>query len=205
MSIKIYSGLLVVMLILAFCENLFAQNWNFEKEKDGIKIYTRKEFDSNLNSFKGEAYLHTSLDKVYAMIGNIENVDWWDEDIRDLKILSHKKNCFVHYYLVYDVPWPLADRDLCVQAHITTDDEKGQRIVYTEPLLDVIPEKPNLIRIKKYWQRWTIQDIGNGVVHITLEGFVDPAGSVPAWLYNMVLTETPLKIIRGIKKRVETE
>lgn len=203
MSNNIYSALLVLLLNLVYIENLFTQTWNFEKEKDGIKIYTRKEDDSNLKSFKAEVYLHTHLDKVYAMIGNIENVDWWDEDIKELKILSHKKNSFVHYYLAYDAPWPMADRDLCVQAHIKTDDEKGQRIVYTEPLLEVVPEKPNLIRIKKYWERWTIQDKGNDVIHITLEGFVDPAGSVPAWLYNMVITETPLKIIKGIKKRIE--
>ena len=41
------------------------------------------------------------------------------------------------------------------------------------------------------------------LVHVVLEGHVDPAGSVPDWIYNMVITETPLKIIRGIKNRLE--
>jgi hypothetical protein len=43
----------------------------------------------------------------------------------------------------------------------------------------------------------------NGVIRLILEGFVDPAGNVPTWLYNMVITETPLKIMRRVKKFVQ--
>jgi hypothetical protein len=67
----------------------------------------------------------------------------------------------------------------------------------------VIPEKPDLVRIKNYWQRWTIEPRENGMIHIVLEGFVDPGGNVPSWLYNMVITDTPLKVMRGVKERVE--
>jgi hypothetical protein len=185
--------------------SLYSQNWEFVKERDGISIYTRSADNTSLKSFKGEAEIHCSLERIYEMIGNVENVDWWDDDIRDLKILSHVKDRFVNYYLVYDVPWPMTDRDLCVQAHIFTDTAKGYRTVFAEPLADQVPEKDGIVRIKRYWQKWTIQDKGNNRVHLTLEGFVDPAGNVPAWLYNMVITDTPLKIMRGIKKRVETE
>jgi hypothetical protein len=67
----------------------------------------------------------------------------------------------------------------------------------------VIPEREGLVRIKNYWQRWTIEPTGKDMVHVVLEGYVDPAGSVPDWIYNMVITDTPLKIIRGIKQRLE--
>ncbi len=40
---------------------------------------------------------------------------------------------------------------------------------------------------------------GGDVQH--LEGFTDPGGIVPAWLLNMVIVETPLKVMEGIKKR----
>jgi hypothetical protein len=43
----------------------------------------------------------------------------------------------------------------------------------------------------------------NGVIRLTLEGFVDPAGNVPSWLYNMVIVETPLKVMRRVKKFVQ--
>jgi len=201
-NIKIFS---VVLFQLFIFDELIAQKWDFIKEKDGIKIYTRKEANTSLKSFRGEVILHAQMNMVCSLIGNVKNVDWWDKNLREINILSYVEDKNIKYYLIYDVPWPFTDRDLCVEAKITTDPVTGRRIVYSVPLPNVIPEKPDLIRIKNYWQKWVIQPMNNGNIHVILEGFVDPAGSVPAWLYNMVITETPLKIIRGIKGRVEAK
>lgn len=183
--------------------DIFAQQWEFIKERDGIKIYTRKEANNELKSFKGMADLHTDMDKVCSLIGNAKKFDWWDKSITEIKVLSYELGKYIQYYLVYDVPWPLSDRDLVVDARITIDPVTGIETIYAQPLPNVIPEKPNLVRIKKYWQKWTIQPAGQNNVHVVLEGFVDPGGNVPAWLYNMVITETPLKVIREVRKRTE--
>lgn len=198
----------LVILILHVCllivaKDLCGQSWEFIKEKNGIKIYTRKEANSSLKSYRGEADLHTKIEKVYALIGNPKNVNWWDKDISEIKILLYEKEKHVQYYLVYDVAWPITDRDLAVDARITTDSLTGVRIVEARPLFNVIPERTDRIRIKKYWQTWTIIPKPNGIIHVTLEGFVDPGGSIPAWLYNMVITETPLKVINSVKTHTE--
>lgn len=194
---------LVYVICLAASGGVSAQNWEFIKEKEGIKIYTRKEANSNLKSYRGEADLHTKIEKLYGLIGNPKNTDWWTKDITEIRILLYEKEKHVQYYLVYDLSWPLSDRDLVVDAIIKTDPVTGIRTVEARPLPDVIPERPDRIRIKRYWQTWTITPKPGGVVHVVLEGFVDPAGSIPAWLYNMVLTETPLKVINSVKKHTE--
>lgn len=188
---------------LVFAQEGFSQAWDFIKEKEGIKIYTRMEKNSSLKSFKGVVEIRTDMDKVCNLLGNVKNVDWWDKNLREIRVLLYEKDKHIQYYLVYGAPWPVTDRDLCVDATITTDPVTGIRTVYSVPLPDVIPENPNYVRIKNYWQKWIVQDMKNGIIHITLEGYVDPAGSVPNWIYNMVITDTPLKIIRGIKNRLE--
>ena len=198
-----FSLIILILFILALPCSMVAQSWDFVKEKDGIKIYTRKEGGSSLKSFKGVTDLHTQFEKVCELIGNVKNVDWWDKNLREINVLLNEKDKHIQYYLIYGVPWPLTDRDLCVDANITTDPVTGIRTIYSTPLLNVIPEKPGLIRIKKYWQRWSIEPSVKGMVHVVLEGYVDPAGSVPDWLYNMVITETPMKVIREVRKRVE--
>jgi hypothetical protein len=82
------------------------------------------------------------------------------------------------------------------------DPVTGTRSIEAKSLLNVIPEKPDLIRIKKYWQKWTLVPVEKGLVHVILEGSVDPAGSVPAWLSNMVITETPFKVIQSVQTHV---
>jgi hypothetical protein len=79
------------------------------------------------------------------------------------------------------------------------------RTVRATPLEGVVPEKPDLVRIKNYWQQWTMVPIGKGMLHLTLEGSVDPGGNIPSWLINMVITETPLKIMRKVIEQVQTK
>lgn len=74
--------------------------------------------------------------------------------------------------------------------------------MFAQPSKEEIPEVQGIVRVKKYWQRWTLQPLDENRVHATLEGFIDPGGIVPAWLYNMVIVETPLKVMEGIKNKV---
>ena len=193
--------LILFMLMLSF--TVVAQPWDFIKEKDGIKIYTRKEHGHSLKSFKGVADIHAPKEKVYNLVGNVKNLDWWDKNLREIKVLYYEKEKRSQYYLVYNSPWPVTDRDMCSEALINTDSVTGIRTIYSKPLEGTVAEKTGLVRIKDYWQRWTLEPTGKDVVHVELEGYVDPAGSVPDWIYNMVITDTPLKIIRGIKQRLE--
>ena len=202
---KLISFISLVLFLLVYSFSLAAQSWNFIKEKDGIKMYTRKEPGSSIKSFKGVTDIHAPAEKVFNLIRNVKNLDWWDKNLREIKVLYYEKEKRSQYYLVYDSPWPVTDRDLCVDATITTDPMTGTRIINAVPLTNVVPENPAYIRIKDYWQRWTLEPKGNEVVHAVLEGRVDPAGSVPDWIYNMVITETPLKVMRGAKARLEAK
>ena len=197
-----YFVILITLFSLTTCRDLSAQSWVFVKEKEGIRLFTRKEANSSVKSFKGDVYLHTQIEKVYSLITNVKNFDWWDDDISEIKVLHYEKDKVIQYYLIYDVPWPIADRDLVVDSHITIDPVTGIISVEARSLLNVIPEKPDLVRIKKYWQTWTLVPVEKDLVHLILEGSVDPGGSVPAWLANMVITETPLKVIRSVKTHV---
>ncbi|MFA5971509.1 MAG: START domain-containing protein [Lentimicrobiaceae bacterium] len=201
---KHYHRLIIIVTFSLFiaANDLYGQSWDFIKEVEGIKIYTRKEVNSSLKSFKGEIMFKANTDKVYLIVGNAKNLDWWDKSIIEIKVLDFVQNKSARYYLVYDVPWPLSRRDLVLEAQISTDPVTGDRTVFSKPLFNVIPEKPGLVRIKKYWQKWTIQTMENGYVHVILEGFVDPGGNIPSWLYNTVITETPLKVMKALRDRV---
>lgn len=180
---------------------LFAQAWEFEKEKDGIKIFTRKEPNSSLKASKGEVTFKANPEKVNLLVGDAKNIDWWDKNISSVKVLYFERNKCIQYYIVYSVAWPLTNRDLALQATISTDPVTGVRTVIAKPLFNVVPEKKDLVRIKKYWQKWTVQPLANGYVRVTLEGFIDPTGNVPSWLFNMFVTETPFNALHALRER----
>lgn len=190
----------IVMLLVT--TSSLGQCWKLAKEKDGIHIYTSDEPNTNLKSFKGEADLKTTMHKLCACLGNLDNLNWWDDDIKQVDILHHERDKLIQYYIVYDSPWPVTDRDLCVQSHIIKNTAEGSMVVEAEPYAQGVPEVKDRVRIKDYWQRWTLQDLHNGSFHVTLEGFVDPGGNIPAWVYNMFITDTPFKVIRNLREEV---
>jgi hypothetical protein len=201
-----FRQIIIITTVLAFFsqgKQSFAQPWEFIKENEGIKVYTRTEPGHSLKSFKGEAYVKGDVNKVAYLLGNAENFDWWDEAIHSIKVMEFQREKYIRYYLIYDVPWPLYDRDLCVEAFISNDPLTGRRIIYTKALLDVVPEDPDMVRMTDYWQRWTAEPAKDGTVHLILEGYADPGGYIPAWLYNMVITDTPINVIKKVRDRIQ--
>ncbi len=179
-----------------------AQSWDFVKESTGVKIFTRNEANSSLKSFKGEITFKADIDKVNLIVGNANNIEWWDKDIIEKRVLAFEPDKMIRYYLVYNVPWPFSKRDLALEARISIDPATGDRMVFSKPITDVVPERPDIVRIKRYWQKWTVHQLPKGYVHVILEGFVDPGGNIPSWLYNSVITETPMRVMKGMRDRV---
>jgi hypothetical protein len=118
-----------------------AQSWNFIKEKDGIKIYTHQEAGKVLKSFKGVADINAPAEKIFAMMEDINDTEWWDKNLTQIKVLLYEKNKRAKYYMVYDLPWPVTDRDLCVDVTIKIDTVTGESKITAVSVPGVIPER----------------------------------------------------------------
>jgi hypothetical protein len=192
---------IISVLSLFPCYRASAQAWDFIKEEDGIKIFTRKELEGSLKSYKGETTFRAPMEKVCMLLGTANNFDWWDKGFTTIKVLKYKDQQFIQYYFIYDMPWPVADRDLTVESVIKMDTATGKYTVSSHPSSKAFPQNPDLVRITKYWQTWTVQAMDKGYMHITLEGAIDPGGNIPSWVYNMLVTEMPLKTLRSLRQR----
>jgi hypothetical protein len=193
----------VIFCILMFSYPAAGQSWDFIKEKDGIKIYTRVETGRTLKSYKAVTDINAPEEKIFTVMEDINNTDWWDKNLTQIKVLLYEKNRRAQYYMVYDVPWPVTDRDLCVDVTITSDSVTGEYKINAVSLNGVIPEGKDMVRIKDYRQTWIITSVGKEMTHVVLEGYVDPAGTVPVWISNMLILESPIKAISGLRERMK--
>jgi hypothetical protein len=190
------------IIILLMANSLCAQSWNFVKEREGIKVYTRIEPNNSLKSFKGEAILQASIDKLSILIMDPKYGDWWKNNFTQRELLDYKEEKFVQYYLIYGMPWPLTNRDFAAETILTKDSVSGEQTMISTTMSEKVPVKPGLIRINNYLQKWVLQPLDKQNVHVTLEGFIDPGGNVPAWIYNIVIPEAPFKIINSLRERL---
>lgn len=200
--VMILSAFLITM---NFPGQLVAQSWEFAKEKEGIRIYTMKAEDKPLKAYKGVAEINAPAEKVFALIENVNNTDWWDKNLSQIKVLGYEKNRFARYYLVFDLPWPVSDRELFVDAQVTIDPETGTRKITAEPLRVNTPPAKERIRINEYRQIWTVRPVSLNRTQVTLEGYVNPGGSLPAWIINLFIVDAPMNSIGEIKKRMSVK
>lgn len=194
---------LFLLLILCTPFTGEAQAWEFIKVKDGIRIYTRQEEGKSLKSYKGMATLNAPAEKIFALIEDVYNTEWWDKNFNQITVTLYEKHRRARYYLVYDLPWPVTDRDLSVDVVAKADPVAGVFTITSVPLPNTIPPKKELIRITEYRQTWTVTRTGPSTSSVVLEGYLDPAGTIPDWLSNMLIVDSPLKVIGEVKKRVE--
>jgi hypothetical protein len=197
--------ILIFLFTLVLSGSTTAQSWNFIKEQDGIKIYTRKEAGKAVKSYRGVTDIKAPAEKIFAMLEDVNNTDWWDKNLTQIKVLLYEKYKKAQYYLVYDSPWPVIDRDLCVDVTVTSDPVTGEHKITAVPLTGVIPEHKGLVRIKDYRQTWTVIPAGKEMTHVELEGIFDPAGSIPDWISNILTIESPLKAISSVREIMEKQ
>lgn len=182
---------------------LAAQSWDLVKEQDGIKIYTRQEAGKSLKAYKGIADIQAPSDKVFALIENVYDHEWWGKGLSQVKVLLYEKNKRSRYYLEYRLPWPLFNRDLFVEVTVNADTVNRVFRTMAIPLPGVIPEYPDKVRMPAYRQSWTITPFGRESAHVILEGYADPAGNIPDWITNLAIVDTPINIIREVRRRME--
>jgi hypothetical protein len=193
--------LALIFIILSLSSSLSAQPWTFIKERDGVRLYTCQQEGTSFKSFHGEVDFKGDFEKLCSLVGDPSNLDWWADNVKSIQVLYFEKNKKIGYYFEYHVPWPFANRDLVTGVQINKDSITGIKTIYSSPLPGVVPINHGLVRVTDYWQKWTLQPLGNGKIHVTLEGFIDPAGDVPAWLYNIVVVDIPLKLLQEVRKK----
>lgn len=179
------------------------QDWEFVKEKDGIRVYLADEPGQAVKAYRGETILKATADEILDLLIDINNYKIWDESIYELELIEKQDENSFKYYMAYNVPWPFEDRDICVEVTVINDPAKSEYKVSSKSVPELIPGKEGRVRITDYWQHWSVVPLEEGKARVISEGFADPAGNTPAWLNNMVITDSPLKTLRKIREQLE--
>lgn len=203
MRIKQLTKSVIIFIGLILPTQTYAQSWKFIKEKDGVKLYSRHENGNTLQTFKGVSEFKVPLEKVFTVLEDIHNREWWDKNLDQIKLLKYEKNKKSQYYLVYKMPWPFANRDMYVDVTTTINSSSGERKLTAVPLVGIYPENKNLVRIKNYRQQWLVRPINRDLTYIELEFYISAAENLPEWLINMIMTETPMNAINGLRLQVK--
>jgi hypothetical protein len=184
--ISVYTFLIVLSI-----EGEKQSRWQLAKEKDGIKVYTKKEESSSFKSIKVEASFQGSWEKLANILIDVKFQKQWVYRTKNSYLLKKISNNEVLYYTETSLPWPVNNRYAVVRMKISYDsvNKVGRVVSRDEP--DMQPAKNGLVRIKYYNATWEVKALEKNKLDITYYLEVHPGGSVPASVVNLFISSGP--------------
>ncbi len=192
-----FFGLLFIAL------SLFAQdNWKLEREKNGIKVFTRKTAKASMKESKTEIYLKGNPEELIKFFKDISSHKTWMHRISTSKLLKKLNENEFHVYYIASAPWPVSNRDAVVHYKIQKENN-GNYVITATGIPNEIPEEKGLVRIPKLYSTWEFFKQPNGTTKLIYTSLSEPGGGIPEWLANSGATDTPFNTVAALKDKVE--
>lgn len=192
---------LLACLVL-FGTTVQAQSWETAKEKDGIKISTKAIPGHTLKAFKGEVTLNAPIAKVVKVLRDIESYPNWMPDCIKSTFLEKKSANEYYQYVMQDAPWPVSDRDCITFCKI--QEKSADEVIFTiKAVPDYIDEKSGMVRVPLVDSYWKVIAKGDNQTYVEYYAHSDPGGSLPDWLVNSAVVDTPFGTLEGLRGLVE--
>jgi hypothetical protein len=177
------------------------EKWELEKDKNGIKVYTRPIKDSEVKEFKAITFIKTSPEKLLSVINDARNFKEWIDKVDYSKLVSKPNSNTFIVYLQLGMPIGVTDRDMVLKNVVKKLKNEGYRIEITSAY-DKYPPQEDFVRIKKAYGHWSLIPY-NGGTKLYYQFYSDPAGSLPTWIVNMFLVDGPYNTLSALKEKFE--
>jgi hypothetical protein len=187
------------------------QKWEMFDEEDGIRMYRHDVAGSSIVALRGEGFIEAPITRVASVLADRKRSTEWIDRLVKTKLLREISETESIEWDHIKTPTPLKDRDFVFKTIISTDPAK-KKVIFsyysvTDPLA---PETDDYVRgsfkAGKFELTMATRTNKDGsktrgtIVNAEVE--VDPRGSVPKFIVNMVQKSWPHTTLMSLRKQV---
>lgn len=193
------------VLILPSLSAQFGDGWEFIKEKDNIKVWTKPSENSSFKKVLIKSNFDATLSTLVMIGRDVKSYsDWVFRNIGSSVVETESKQSLI-YHSVSDMPWPMEDRDAVVRNKVRQDPTTKKVYIDSKMIQNHPFSKEGVLRAKEYHAQWVLTPLENNQVEVLLCVFAEPGGSIPAWLANLFLDKGPIETFLSIKRLSKQE
>lgn len=175
--------------------------WKRYDERDGVTSYSRSLADSRLLAMRGVATVDAPLGKLLGVYLDAKKATSWVNLLVQLDEKPIAGTLDAIERQIYDMPWPVADREFVFKREVTVNAQaKTVKVVYTSVEDARFPVTEDYVRAHDHGSGFTFTLGPDGKTTIEAVAQVDPKGSLPAWLFNSVQRSWPRESIGALVK-----
>jgi len=195
----------VLYFLIFFLNSPQNDDWKLEKDKDGVKVYTRFPPGEKYKEFRAITTLEGTISNAVALLGDIQVASDWYAHVKQASVLEkyNSRQSIVHIEL--NLPFPADDRDMIAFFDFRHDPETGvvEATVTGNP--DYAPPLEKSIRILRLNGSWKFIPLDDNKVEVQYQLFSDPRGNLPAWIVNIFIVDDPFRSLRNMQQFVKLE
>ena len=193
-------AILLLTIFTLIGTTVFGQkDWELQKDKNGVKVWTKDYPDSKFKQFKATTKLKAELKNVVAVFLDIENMGDWYDRVEKVTMVEKFSEMEGTYKIDFALPWPVKDRISAVRATLSHDPITNVVTVRTKYEDGIIKDSDRLV-VTDIHSEWTLTPIDGNYVEIFHKGYMHPAGTLPAWIANSGVKEGPVKTLTALKE-----
>lgn len=176
-------------------ENL---NWKKELQKDNLVVYLAEAPNSDIKAFKATSIYDTSIDQLVSAITDMDHFTEWSEGAVRSDVIKTEGNSQWCYY-VNKFPWPYKNRDgVVIQTVIKESEDKVTIHLSTDR--DIEEPREDMVRITELLGNWNMKKLAANKTEVTYEVHMEPTGTLPSWVVNMMLSAAPKNTLTNLHK-----
>lgn len=191
---------ITLFFALFLCLSAFISHddWHFEKEEEGVKVYLKNMDGSDVPAFKAESILSGNMDEIESILLDFNNVQKWMSSCSHSELLEFPTDSSAIFYTQFKAPWPVSDRDNISQATVHQLSEESIKIdIVTLP--SYIPEKRNYVRIPYSQGSWQLNRLSEEETEVIYIMHSERGGNIPSFLSNQLLLQAPVETIKKLQ------
>ena len=192
-------GYLLFLLAPAYAA---ASDWEHIYEDDGVNVYRQEVAGTNLLAFRGTGFIDAPVDKVLYVFADVQHeIDWVDRLEENILISEDKANFERVEFHSYGLPWPVWSRDIVFKIKLSRQDDESF-LVTMKSVDDSLGPPTKGVRAELHGSNFVLRETKDGRTWVEVDIFIDPKGTVPAFLVNILQRYWPYNTITGLRSQV---
>jgi len=177
-------------------------NWKLVTDENNIQVYVLNTGHSDIVKSKAQSNIKAPLQKIKAILDDINHRHEWVPYLKISKALSKYENNKRIEYSHFKAPWPASDRDFVYEIELVS--ETKNKLIYKMASVEsaLMPVDENKIRADLFETIYTLAVIDEQTTAVSLTFHADPKGWLPNWIKNIIQRVLPFKILENLKTRL---
>lgn len=178
-----------------------ALKWKEVLKKDNVVMSLASVPGSDIEAFRGVSiYKNATLPQLVSLLSDMNSLTsilHGSVAAKSIKLDSATQTQICWYEI--KVPWPYQNRDFSIE-QTTQRTGENSALITLRAKPSLVPPTKGKVRVKDMHVTMRLTVVGEGRVELEYTGHVDPAGNLPGWLVNAMLTDTPVNTMKNIAK-----